>query len=219
MVVKKWASGDVLYDYAIDNKLSFQNNVMIGKSGVIYLHVPILITGDTPKVRLYVFGKAAGTGVNAYTHGILVDHYHTLMAGAASYGTGWQTGNRAANVYVRNIGSGDVPSTISVGNVFRTGDSNPPTTVVDPIDYTNVPKYLKIYLDGVDKTSTIGDPNGKGGTMYSAGNGWGVDGTTVWDTGELDISATISWTVGDHYIELKETGAFGGTLVYTLLVN
>ena len=48
---------------------------------------------------------------------------------------------------------------------------------------------------------------------------WGDDGTTEWDSGWLDLTSTITWTAGWHYIELKETGDTGGILIYQVGIN
>lgn len=48
---------------------------------------------------------------------------------------------------------------------------------------------------------------------------WGVDGVTEWNTGPLDLSNVVNWTRGEHFIEFKESGGFGGTLIYLILVN
>ena len=88
------------------------------------------------------------------------------------------------------------------------------------VNGTDVPQAVQIFIDGVEYTATIGDPNAKGATMYdSVNDDWGIDGTTEWETGQLNITSTISWTAGEHYIELKETGGTGGRLIFDVYVN
>jgi len=74
-------------------------------------------------------------------------------------------------------------------------------------------KGVQIWVDGVDITEQIGDPNGKGAPHWDAAEGeWGQDGLTQWSTGPLDVTALANWTLGEHSIELKETGGAGGDL-------
>lgn len=66
---------------------------------------------------------------------------------------------------------------------------------------TNAPKTVQIWIDGTDRTAALGGP-------------WG-DGTTEFATGELDLSSYLT-TAGEHYIEIKETGAVGGRIQYEI---
>ena len=218
MVVEPRADGNVLYDHQLNNKYSFNGNTLLGINGTHYIHVPIISSGDTPKVRLYLFGKAAGASATALVHGVN-RHYHGYAQFNVSSGeVGWLN-------FDKLNGSGSWENaTSSVGFRIQNGDSTAPyigdSSYSTTIPYTAVPQAVQIWIDGTEYTATIGDPNTKGATMYDSTNDdWGIDGTTVWNTGELDLSSVISWTVGDHYIEIKETGGTGGTLIYTVLVN
>ena len=74
-------------------------------------------------------------------------------------------------------------------------------------------KGVQIWVDGVDITAQLGDPNGKGAPHWDAAEEeWGADGLTQWSTGPLDITGLANWTLGEHSIELKETGGAGGDL-------
>ncbi len=75
------------------------------------------------------------------------------------------------------------------------------------------PKHVQLWIDGVNVTPSVGDPNAKGAPMYSASaNDWGETGLVPWDTGPLDLTNVANWTLGEHSIELKETGGAGGEL-------
>jgi hypothetical protein len=81
------------------------------------------------------------------------------------------------------------------------------------------PKGVKIKVDGVDVTGQIGDPNAKGAPSWDAvGQHWGSDGLTAWSTGPLDLSSVGNWTLGEHTIQLAETGGAGGDLKLYLYV-
>ncbi len=72
---------------------------------------------------------------------------------------------------------------------------------------------VEIWIDGVEVTPSIGDPNGKGLPHYDAVNKkWGATGTEPWNTGPLDLTNVANWTLGEHKIEMKETGGAGGDL-------
>ena len=75
------------------------------------------------------------------------------------------------------------------------------------------PKGVQLWVDGVDITGTIGDPNGRGLPDWDGeANAWGASGLDPWSTGPLDLSTAVNWTLGEHIIELKETGGAGGQL-------
>ncbi len=291
------APGNVATVYDVLNAYHTGGNVIIGKEGSI--RFPVIINNDTglKNVYLYLRGMKTGAFTNMTNHGI-PEHTHTATTTATS-------GASSATVTVNNVGTNIVADTA-------------------------VPKAVQILIDGTIVTTTIGDPNGKGATMYAGsthtplsaeitvnatgatlyytqnfdkadvasvtfnlradgsatgvfgyvifyysdatnsgatttrnvtgttnndftennpqggkmvtkiefyayqnGSGseyitpktvtfdssWGVDGTTEWDTGRLDLSSVISWTAGEHYIELKEHGMVGGTLIYQVCVN
>jgi hypothetical protein len=74
-------------------------------------------------------------------------------------------------------------------------------------------KGVEIYVDGENVTGQLGDPNGKGFPAWDDVNKkWGASGLKSWSTGALDLSAVAAWTLGEHRIELKETGGSGGDL-------
>ena len=82
------------------------------------------------------------------------------------------------------------------------------------------PKGVQIWLDGQDVTSKVGNQNGKGSPHWDATTStWGVTGMDAWSSGRLDLSAAGNWTLGEHSLELRETGGAGGILrLYTYLV-
>ena len=73
------------------------------------------------------------------------------------------------------------------------------------------PKGIEIWVDGEEITPQIGDPNGKGSPAWDAEKQkWGMDGLEAWSTGSLDLSTMANWTLGEHSIQVKETGGAGG---------
>ena len=93
-------------------------------------------------------------------------------------------------------------------------------SVVPGVVSESFPKAVVIKVDGVDVTAQVGDPNGKGSPHWNGvENVWGADGLTAWSSGPLDLSAVANWTLGEHSIELHETGGAGGDLkLYTYVV-
>ncbi|MFH1531160.1 MAG: hypothetical protein ABIK09_10570, partial [Pseudomonadota bacterium] len=74
-------------------------------------------------------------------------------------------------------------------------------------------KGVQIWVDGQNITGQIGDPNNMGSPHWdAAAQKWGGDGLTQWSTGPLDVTGMANWTLGEHSIELKETGGAGGDL-------
>ncbi len=74
-------------------------------------------------------------------------------------------------------------------------------------------KGVQIWVDDQNITPQIGDPNNMGAPFWDAATDkWGADGLTQWSTGPLDVTALANWTLGEHTIELKETGGAGGDL-------
>jgi hypothetical protein len=159
----------------------------------IYVHIENT-TGDR-NVFLYLYGEDT----------TLVEAEHTHAVGSLANGA---IGNCAGIVGANACGHGHnvSGSTAVTGNVF---DS-----------LNDVPQAVQIWIDGVNYTADIGDQNSKGATMYdSLNNDWGIDGTTEWNTGKLDLSDIIDWTAGEHYIEFKCTSVIGGRLLYSLYIN
>ena len=75
------------------------------------------------------------------------------------------------------------------------------------------PKDVEIWVNGENVTPLIGDPNGKGAPHFNEVTGtWGLTGEDPWSSGVLDITGVADWTLGEHTIELKETGGLGGKL-------
>lgn len=221
MVVERFTDGNVLYDHELNNKQTFQGIYMVGPGDRARFYVHILSSGDTPQVRMYLYGKQAANqgGTTAFSaqhdhsthkHDIgvslsIADGQYLYRAGDVSTIGGSNNPAGASEGYI----SGPI-QTIQIGTAGATAQ----------VATTAVPQAVEIWIDGTQYTATVGDPNSKGATMYDAANDdWGVDGTTEWNTGELDLSSVISWTVGEHYIELRETGTTGGRLQYFVLVN
>ncbi len=81
------------------------------------------------------------------------------------------------------------------------------------------PKGIEIWIDDKEITPLVGDPNVKGEPAFDIANQkWGKDGLTAWSTGPLDLSSVANWTLGEHKVELKETGGAGGELKLYLYV-
>ena len=81
------------------------------------------------------------------------------------------------------------------------------------------PKGLELWVDGEEVTPLLGDPNGKGAPSWDGAAGkWGADGLTEWNTGPLDLTSVANWTLGEHTVELRETGGAGGELKLYLYV-
>ena len=73
------------------------------------------------------------------------------------------------------------------------------------------PKGIEIWVDGKEITPLVGDPNGKGSPAWDAAvKKWGKDGLDAWSTGSLDLTTVANWTLGEHSIQVKETGGAGG---------
>ncbi len=73
------------------------------------------------------------------------------------------------------------------------------------------PKGIEIWVDGEEVTAQVGDPNAKGEPAWdAAAQKWGKDGLDAWATGSLDLSTVANWTLGEHSIQVKETGGAGG---------
>jgi len=95
------------------------------------------------------------------------------------------------------------------------GTGNYPLTNVSP---DTTPSGIQIWLDGEDRTATIGDQHQLGAPHYQANSDtWGT-GSGDWHTKRLDLSNAVDWGVGEHSIEFKETGGTGGRLLYYLYV-
>ena len=77
----------------------------------------------------------------------------------------------------------------------------------------NHPRGVTISIDGVEVTSTLGDPNGRGAPHWDAdAKMWGADGLSEWSSGPLDLTGVANWTLGEHTLSFEETGGAGGQL-------
>ena len=73
------------------------------------------------------------------------------------------------------------------------------------------PKGIEIWVDGKEITPLVGDPNAKGSPAWdAAAQKWGKDGLMSWSTGSLDLTTVANWTLGEHSLQVKETGGAGG---------
>ena len=73
------------------------------------------------------------------------------------------------------------------------------------------PKGIEIWVDGQNVTAQVGDPNAKGSPSWDAvAKKWGKDGLESWSTGALDLTSVANWTLGEHSVQVKETGGAGG---------
>jgi hypothetical protein len=82
---------------------------------------------------------------------------------------------------------------------------------VNGIINESYPKGIEIWVDGAEVTPLVGDPNGKGSPAWDGDvQKWGKDGLDAWSTGSLDLSTVANWTLGEHSIQVKETGGAGG---------
>ncbi len=73
------------------------------------------------------------------------------------------------------------------------------------------PKGIELWVDGKEITPLVGDPNGKGAPAWDpVSKKWGKDGLTSWATGQLDLTTVANWTLGEHSLQVKETGGAGG---------
>ena len=75
------------------------------------------------------------------------------------------------------------------------------------------PKGIEIWVDGENVTAQVGDPNAKGAPAWDAATGkWGQGGLESWATGPLDLTSVANWTLGEHSLQVKETGGAGGDI-------
>jgi hypothetical protein len=76
---------------------------------------------------------------------------------------------------------------------------------------TAVPMGVEIWVDGNNVTNAVGDPNGRSTPHWDATNKkWGQTGTLEWNSGPLDLTNVATWGLGEHNIQLRETGGVGG---------
>ena len=85
------------------------------------------------------------------------------------------------------------------------------TTPVDGTVNESYAKGVELWVDEENVTAQVGDPNAKGAPAWNdVEKNWGADGLAGWSTGPLDLTAVANWTLGEHKIQLKETGGAGG---------
>jgi len=90
------------------------------------------------------------------------------------------------------------------GEVIKTG-------TIPGVVNESYAKGVELWIDGANVTAQVGDPNNVGAPSWDAVAGkWGKDGLSAWSTGMLDLTSAVPWTLGEHKIELKETGGAGG---------
>ena len=93
---------------------------------------------------------------------------------------------------------------------------------LDPISGVvneSYPKGIEIWVDDQNVTSIVGDPNAKGAPSWDdVDKKWGQDGLTAWSTGQLDLSSVANWTLGEHRVEMRETGGAGGELKFYMYI-
>jgi hypothetical protein len=188
------STGSYVEAYDHLNIKSYNNDTHVLPNGQKKIYVHINNANEPRNVFLYLYGLKANIPT--------AEHLHAATGLSNS-----SIGNCASPAGGNACGHGH---TITGSTDNYTGLTNS----------TSVPQAVQIWIDGTEYTATIDDPNAKGATMYdSVNDDWGVDGTTEWNTGKLNLTSVISWTAGEHYIEFKETGGTGGRLLYNLYIN
>lgn len=191
----------------VRNLISGMSNLLMGKNSTMFLPIQIENASGVRSIKLWLWGKKAGLSDTSFVHGSSKHahgthtHLGALDSGSFSRAQGTAAGSQN---FTQNITS------VEGGEISHSGT----------IDDLDVPEGVQIFIDGVNKTADIGDPNGRGAGEFDAGSDtWGVDGTSEWQTLELDLTPLISWTAGLHDLEIKETGGTGGVLVWMLQVQ
>ncbi len=166
---------------------------------------------------------------------ITVEPGGTIQANGGNSGS-WNVGSGAGGTIalfsdsITNNGLLEAaPGTIMSYNTQSTGYARPGVggegwiyqkPVIPGIVNESYPKWVQLWVDGVNVTPSIGDPNGRGSPHFSAvQKAWGETGLAGWSSGPLDLSNVANWTLGEHAVELRETGGAGGDLksyVYVL---
>ncbi|MBT9557384.1 MAG: hypothetical protein IV100_15195 [Myxococcales bacterium] len=164
-------------------------NVIIEQGGKVQANGEVGRAGQS----CWPGGTGGGAGGTVAIFADVVDNKGTIEAlggtAGAAYNNNGQTGGAGGEgwVYTKS------PIAGIVNQSFATG--------------------VEIWVDGVNVTPSVGDPNGKGLPHYDATNKrWGATGTDPWSTGPLDVSNVANWTLGEHKVEYKETGGAGGDL-------
>lgn len=196
MTLKTFASGDALTAITASDKVTYSQIYMMGTGDRVSQRIQVRTVGI--QIKLFLYGDAAYGQGNAT--GFVAQHDHSTHT--HTYNSRGDTG-------------GSFEQTTSGTQVGT-------ASAVTPLANTVVPQAVQIWIDGTQYTATIGDPNVKGATMFDAvNNDWGVDGTTVWNTGELNLTSLITWSVGEHTIEFRQNAAgnSGGRLSWIIYVE
>ncbi|MBM4370978.1 MAG: hypothetical protein FJ098_04950, partial [Deltaproteobacteria bacterium] len=147
---------------------------------------------------------SAGSGCTSTTHS----------------GAGGGAGGTIAIFASQYVNSGTVQATGGAGGSGPPGNggnggtgwvvNKPP---VPGIVNESFAKGVQIWVDGVNVTPLVGDPNAKGPPHWDpVSKSWGTTGLAAWSTGPLDLTVVANWTLGEHALEVRETGGSGGDL-------
>jgi hypothetical protein len=149
----------------------------------------------------------------------------TTNTGSSSYcGGGGGAGGTVALVAKTLNNAGTIQASGGLGgtgyNSYNGGNGGEGWVIqlpaLDKLANKTLPSGIQIWVDGANVTAAVGDPNQKGAPAWNnTTKSWG-DGLAEWATGELDLSAVASWGLGEHTVELKETGGSGGQLTLNL---
>ncbi len=180
------------------------------------------LNGDSENPKRFLRGgNTSGNFVGEDEHTLTIaelpPHSHSVGGSYSTNGSEQKIGNTTRG------DSNNQPYSITSGS---TGNGTPFNIV--PSSYEVVwiikikepqvsPTSIEIWIDGMNQTAELSDQNSMGASHYdSENNRWGTG--SVWETGRLDLSNIISWDIGTHSIEFKETGGTGGRLIYFLYV-
>ncbi len=184
------SSGGGAADGAKVRVLKGDVNVGPNQSTSEYVHV---FSAVAPKVYLYAYGKKP-------TNLILPNHNHGSHNHTYAIPEAYNDYSSCKQQCTYNTNS----KTVGTGSYALTN--------VDP---NLAPQGVQIWIDGADRTAEIGDQQGVGSPHWT-GTTWG--GGQEWATGRLDLSQVIEWGVGEHTVELKETGNKGGRVLYYVYI-
>ncbi|MDP6945161.1 MAG: hypothetical protein QF464_13515, partial [Myxococcota bacterium] len=120
--------------------------------------------------------------------------------------------NNSSTLYGYNLLQGNMYDELASGNWIVSSGAGA------QLQQLRAPKAIEIWVDGVNVTDQVGNPNGKGVPNWD-GSSWGSDGQTPWSSGQLDLTNVADWTLGEHLIEFRETGGVGGEIKgYTYVI-
>ena len=142
--------------------------------------------------------------------------------GTFSFGSGANSVSFDGSViYVSPNSSNVTRYQIVDGNIYEPGGSGGDggegwvleKAPVSGIINESYPKGIEIWVDEQNVTAQVGDPNAKGSPSWDAvTKKWGKDGLDSWSTGPLDLTSVANWTLGEHSVQVKETGGAGGDI-------